>query len=182
MKRTLIWLLMLVMLAGLTAAVAAQDGASDENACNAGGSLEGRCDWPTDAEDDWAWTCGWYIAHFESGEFGLSGVPEWCNYFVEMPVVCYDSDQLGQRDFMLTGALNTVNNATGYGSFDGSCSGGTVFDTVVTGSNTPGGAESALATCESLFGPSVSGVVNMHDALGYNTPDTWWGCLLITTT
>lgn len=48
----------------------------DANACYTGGSLAGKCDWPTEAEDEWAWNCGWYVIRAEAGI--LNSIPETC--------------------------------------------------------------------------------------------------------
>jgi len=166
---------LLCLLFGLTLADPAQDGLTgspEDNACNAGGSLEGKCDWPTEAEDQWAWTCGWYIARVDTGEFTVNDVPAWCNYFVAPQIVCYDSSLSGQLDFVLTGALDTVSNAQGYASVDGSCSGGPfgVAETLVTAAN----GTAATDKCTLLLGAGYTGV--HMNGLGYNTPASWYGC------
>jgi hypothetical protein len=176
MRMRTAWILaLLCLLFGLTLVSAAQDradGAPEDNACYAGGSLEGKCDWPTDAEDDWAWACGWYIARVGTGEFTVDDVPEWCNYFVAPSLVCYDSSQPGQLDFVLSGALNTALNISGYASVDGTCSGGVIdTETVVSASN----VLDAAAACEGLLGPSYATAVSLN-AMGYNTPSAWWAC------
>lgn len=173
------WILaLLCLLFSLTLVTTAQDGADgspEDNACNAGGSLEGKCDWPTDAEDQWAWNCGWYIARVDTGVFTVNDVPAWCNYFVAPQIVCYDSTDLGQIDFVLTGPLNTVGNAQGYASFDGSCSGGPfgIAETLVTA------ADGTIATgkCLTLLGAGYTGI--QMNALGYNTPSSWYGCRIV---
>lgn len=176
------WILaLLCLIFGLTLASAAQqtnsEGRPEDNACYTGGSLEGKCDWPTDAEDEWAWDCGWYVARVDTGVFTVYDVPEWCNYFVAPRVICYDSFMPGQRDFILTGALNTVSNASGYLSLDGTCTGGVAqTETLVTGSN----ALDATATCQSLLGLNYVGV--SMNALGYNTPASWYGCMPVVLT
>jgi hypothetical protein len=53
----------------------------DANACYTGGSLAGKCDWPTEAEDEWAWDCGWYIIRAEAGIF--DSIPETCGELEE---------------------------------------------------------------------------------------------------
>ncbi|MCU0464521.1 MAG: hypothetical protein MUF38_08105 [Anaerolineae bacterium] len=82
-------LLVLVVLSAVV--VLAQDDAGSPNnpasneranACYTGGSLEGKCDWPTEAETEWAWTCGWYIIRAEANP--TSYVPATCNFFVEI--------------------------------------------------------------------------------------------------
>lgn len=177
MRMRTIWILaLLCLLFGLTLASAAQtvEGSPEDNACYTGGSLEGRCDWPTDAEDAWAWHCGWYIARVDIGVFTVNDVPAWCNYFVAPQIVCYDSADPGQVDFILSAALNTASNASGYSSVDGSCSGSvSQTDTIVTAVT----ALDAAAVCESLLGPSYANATSLRNVLHYNAPGTWWGCV-----
>lgn len=175
MRMRTAWILaLLCLLFGLTLISAAQDSASgspEDNACNVGGSLEGKCDWPTEAEDNWAWHCGWYIARVDTGEFTVDDVPAWCNYFAAPRVVCYDSGFPGQLDFTLSGALNTASNASGYPSVDGSCSGSVVStETIVTAASGP----DATTECIALLGGTYMGV--QMTSLGYNTPSSWYGC------
>ena len=178
MRMRTAWILaLLCLLFGLTLVSAAQDGASgspEDNACNVGGSLEGKCDWPTDAEDQWAWTCGWYIARVDTGELTANDVPDWCNYFAAPQIVCYDSSQPGQLDFVLSGSLNTAANVSGYASVDGTCSNGVQkMETIVTAANAP----DATAKCIGLLGGSHTGV--QMRSLGYDTPASWYGCQVV---
>jgi hypothetical protein len=76
MKRLLITLF--VMLAALSVASVTLAQTPTENACYAGGAWEGKCDWPTDAEDDWAWTCGWYYARLIDGRITSDQYPADC--------------------------------------------------------------------------------------------------------
>jgi hypothetical protein len=48
------------------------------NACYTGGSMEAKCDWPTEEETEWAWTCGWYVIRVEAGMFPVSALPAFC--------------------------------------------------------------------------------------------------------
>jgi len=64
---------------GMVMAVVAQDESPAENACYAGGEMEGKCDWPTEEETEWAWNCGWYYAAVQSAEVSLSQIPETCS-------------------------------------------------------------------------------------------------------
>jgi hypothetical protein len=115
-------LMLLMVLFALTLASAAQDentGESPEdNACYAGGSLEGKCDWPTDAEDEWAWTCGWYIARAERGIIAESSVPNRCNYFTT--AICFRSEISGP-DLLMIGVPDRANNAILHLTTDGTC-------------------------------------------------------------
>jgi hypothetical protein len=179
---------LVLMLGALATAAGAQDDtpaeSPEDNACYADGSLEGKCDWPTDAEDAWAWTCGWYIARYEIGEFAYSQIPVWCNYFIgvadggddgEDPVrECYDSVLPQFNDFELTEPLNTLENALGYSSTDGSCSGDVlqVRETIVTAD----GYSEALETCGVVTNNDFAQVIHLATGFGYNTPDNWWAC------
>jgi hypothetical protein len=56
-----------------------------DNECYAGGTMEGRCNQDVDgdgivsqAETDWAWNCGWYMARYNDGELSRGEVPAWC--------------------------------------------------------------------------------------------------------
>lgn len=125
-------LVLLMVLFALTLASTAQDEntveSPDENACYAGGSLEGQCDWPTDAEDEWAWTCGWYIARAERGIISESSVPNWCNYFTT--AICYGGGEFS--DVKMIGLPDRANNAIVHSTFDGTCSDPAFSVTVVT--------------------------------------------------
>ncbi len=177
MRPKFAWVLAALLAFALTFAAAAQDGPTpnpdDDNACDEGGSLEGKCDWPTDEEDAWAWTCGWYIAQFENGAIVLSEVPEWCNYGAAPATLCYNSSAPGQRDFSLIGALNSEGNAGGYETYDGICAGPVVqADTIVLATSESG----AITKCVNL-NPAFNFAVNLRSALGYGTaPTNWWGC------
>lgn len=70
-----------LLLVGLVASLAfgnvasAQDpsvGSKEDNACNTGGALEGKCD------SAWAWVCGWYLARLQSGNFTRFQVIDSC--------------------------------------------------------------------------------------------------------
>lgn len=174
------WILALMcLLFGSTLFSAAQEnlsGSPEDNACFTGGSLDGKCDWPTDAEDEWAWECGWYIARVDTGEFTVNDVPPWCNYFTAPQVVCYSSASPGQLDFTLSAPLNTVANTSGFATFDGSCSGSIIIkETIVSASN----AQGASAKCVSLLGGTYTGI--QITTLGYNTPSSWYACGLSVT-
>jgi hypothetical protein len=56
-----------------------------DNECYAGGTMEGRCNQDVDgdgivsqAEVDWAWNCGWYMARYNDGDLSRGEVPSWC--------------------------------------------------------------------------------------------------------
>lgn len=53
------------------------EGSPEDNACNSGGQMEGKCD------SEWHWVCGYYMARFYSqsydqGGYDTSLVPDWC--------------------------------------------------------------------------------------------------------
>jgi hypothetical protein len=65
----------------------------EDNECYEGGMMEGRCNQDMDgdgivsqAEIDWAWNCGWYIARYNDGVFSLGQVPSWCLVLLPRPV------------------------------------------------------------------------------------------------
>lgn len=153
----------------------------EDNACFAGGLLEGKCDWPTDAENEWAWTCGWYIARYGTGEFTISQVPEWCNYFVGVDPIedatCYYSLLSLLPNFTLNNALNTLDNATFYENDGPACVTLTgEFGTVVEGAD----ASDAQTVCESIFGTPDVDVSHLQDDYQFaNVPDTWYACYLL---
>lgn len=68
MKVISLFLLMLLLVVPIASA---QEPAED-NACNPGGSMEGKC------ISDWHWTCGWYLARYERGEYTVLEVPQDC--------------------------------------------------------------------------------------------------------
>lgn len=65
MHRFLLVLLTIILLLGVVgiAPTFAEDpavGTPADNACNPGGSMEGKCD------SDWAWTCGYHLARWQA--------------------------------------------------------------------------------------------------------------------
>lgn len=57
------------------------------NACLEGGFFEGKCDFPTEAEDEWAWACGFYYAMYVRGEITLAQAPDWCKFSIPVRFV-----------------------------------------------------------------------------------------------
>lgn len=166
-------LLMCIMLFVLPA-LAADDAA--DNACYDGGSMAGKCNLSTEAETEWAWTCGWYIARAQSGALPASGVPSWCGYRpVTSPTTgvpgCYDSSMVGFADLRITGAFMTLNNAVFYSaSEDGSCQGATSPAIVVQALN----STDANDRCQSfLIGLNSSTLLT---SWGYNAPANLYLC------
>ena len=68
LKKLLLLVLILLMVVLPNAAFAEEPevGSAADNACNEGGSMEGKCD------TDWAWRCGWHLARWEAAG-GWSG-------------------------------------------------------------------------------------------------------------
>jgi hypothetical protein len=90
MKRVLITVFVLVAalsVASITLAQSEPAQTPTENACYAGGAWDGKCDWPTEAEDNWAWTCGWYYARVIDGRIGAAQAPATCKFVAEQEPV-----------------------------------------------------------------------------------------------
>ena len=125
MRRLLVFLVLLFVFVSVSSLAFAQE---DTNACLTGGSREGRCDFPTDAEDEWAWTCGYYVGLFDNGEIPADAIPDWCYYpqpdaGVSFLCEAHSNFILADKDVQLVGPLNTSDNMIVYLSGDGSCSG-----------------------------------------------------------
>jgi hypothetical protein len=54
------YLLTLLVPVGITSAGDPAIGSPDDNACNAGGVMDGKC------TTEWHWVCGWYLARWQS--------------------------------------------------------------------------------------------------------------------
>lgn len=127
MKRLMTLFALVLTLLSMTVLTAAQDEPvtnedPTENACYEGGLLEGKCDWPTDAEDEWAWNCGWHLASVLSRRSTVDQFPADCGFFTELyacAVMLVPDELVGEidlegftgLDFRLIGPLNTVDNA-----------------------------------------------------------------------
>lgn len=81
MKKSALLLLLVVILIATAVPlsnVTAQQplpGTPQDNACNIGGTMEGKCD------TQWEWTCGWYVAQwFNKGGWNTANntIPDWC--------------------------------------------------------------------------------------------------------
>jgi hypothetical protein len=76
MRKLVLILAMLAMLSAMVVMVSADEetmtgaGESQDNACNEGGVMYGKCD------SEWAWKGGWYLARFLTGEFTREQVPD----------------------------------------------------------------------------------------------------------
>lgn len=64
--------------------VLAQEFVVEENACLTGGVMEGKCNFLTTDENDWAWTCGWYIHRYYTGEFTRDEVIDPCRALIPL--------------------------------------------------------------------------------------------------
>jgi hypothetical protein len=138
MKRVLITLFVLVAALSVASVTLAQSEPAEtpaENACYAGGAWDGKCDWPTEAEDNWAWTCGWYYARVIDGRISAAEAPETCKFVAEQepvdpvdPEVCAPQDDIYMFDVEISRAIGYVYNISGVAGVlanDGACS--TVF-------------------------------------------------------
>lgn len=149
-------LLLLALLVSITyASTETPSESPQENACYAGGSLEGKCNWPTEAETAWAWACGWYIARIERGASPVGSAPDWCglsagdNPLVIPPVflgACYSYTGDTDSDIRFIAPPNTYGNVIRYSNLDGSCATINITLTVVYALD----AAAALETCVSL--------------------------------
>lgn len=194
MKLKTVVILVLTALLGVVSLAVAQTPADEdpaENICYDGGLWEGKCgDWPTEAEIEWAWTCGWYFAQSTAGRIPLSAIPSYCPSLAaiienivpepepepEVPFVgCLDSTDFTQYDLSADGPINTLDNATLVGSTDGTCDSGSVGTATIVSGSTP---INALAQCIDLRGTTSVGVLNLNTELGYTVTDTWWLCYL----
>ena len=169
MKRVV---MLLVLCIAVTGAVFAQDeGAAEdpkENACYTGGDLEGKCDWPTDAEDEWAWECGFYYAGFMNGKFDET--PERCDVLfakvdgaVVAPVsLCIPLESGPARaiyfnEVKISGYANQPGNSTLYAHYTRDagepCDENSALELVSQWMQTPDEIESkdALAMCEAAL-------------------------------
>jgi hypothetical protein len=175
-------LVLLTALFAVTLASAAQDEntveSPDENACYAGGSLEGKCDWPTEAEDEWAWTCGWYIARAERGTISESSVPNWCNYFTTP--ICYGGGA-SVYEVQMIGLPDRANNAIAHGTLDGTCSDPRFAITIIT-SPIDGPFQEVLdmasEKCAEIIGVPVTGAIPVSTlVLIAGVPEDYWLCI-----
>lgn len=177
-------LVLLIALFALTLASAAQEETvtelPEDNACYAGGSLEGKCDWPTDAEDEWAWTCGWYIARAENGVIWRADVPEWCNYFTNpaFTPVCYPSSEPEFPDLEMIAPVDTRNNGRFYISTDGTCSGDYLAFTVIAAPPVEESLEMAYEKCASITGATevFTFPIGLFEIF-VGLPTDYWICL-----
>lgn len=85
MKRMAL-LIILLLSSIFVGVVSAQEDTEDpnENACYAGGDLEGKCGvFETEEEIEWAWNCGHYYAQYIGGTISLEQAPDTCKLLFE---------------------------------------------------------------------------------------------------
>jgi hypothetical protein len=70
---TLILLLTLLVPVGITSAGDPAIGSPDDNACNAGGVMDGKC------TTEWHWVCGWYLARLNKNLITRAQFPAQCS-------------------------------------------------------------------------------------------------------
>lgn len=153
LKFALLCLLVLSFaLGGVAQAQEPQIGTAADNACNTGGAMARQCD------NLWAWTCGWYLARFTSGQFSRAQVLDTCQKL--LPPLPVPAEATTTRfcfretffDFSVV-LPPFYNNLTEYASADGSCSGAPVaYETVVIAPD----AATAFALCTILEPLTVS--------------------------
>jgi hypothetical protein len=123
---TLILLLTLLVPVGITSAGDPAIGSPDDNACNKGGVMDGKC-----GTDPWAWVCGWYLARWQSNggwltpnnpfndacasllpphpvpasDAAQNGVITICKV-TGMNTLCFSSDQIGTSDANTDGVID----------------------------------------------------------------------------
>lgn len=177
MKISLRVCMLLVCLILFALPVLATEESAADNACYEGGSLAGKCDWPTEAENEWAWTCGWYIARAEQGVIAPGEVPSWCGYHpLTAPTVniitgCIQGRNAGTKDHQFIGPLDTLNNLQKYDSEGGICQTPVSSLTVVYAPD----SGAALPICETVLGTSIFATISM--SLAYHAPVEWFMCL-----
>lgn len=170
MRRLLVMVVLLLFSVSVTSAVFADE---DPNACLTGGSMEGKCDFPTAAETDWAWTCGYYVGLFDNGEISRGAIPDWCYYPEAGANLLCQAYLLFTitTDLQLIGPVNTANNVAGFSSADGSCSGASLGTaTFVLAAD----QKDAVSICLPLEPLTVS-AIPLPGLFGY---DNIWGCAI----
>ncbi len=151
-------------------------GSPEDNACNVGGKMEGKCD------SEWAWSCGWYLARYYSGLFTRQQVIATCQMLLPVPVAapstssaagfspaCFTHSVPGvQHDENFNGVPNSVNNVVGTISQNGTCSGGFNFNRTYVVASSMGDAN---GICVALgFGGSTG--QSSNDGV----PSNFWIC------
>lgn len=144
------------------------------NACNEGGSMEGKCNIDFDGngivdqyEVDWAWECGWYIIRYDAGM--LSSVPERCQTLLSAGLICYNSPYYFSLQY--SGNPNEPGNLVLILAPDcGGTAAATLRHSVLIFASS---YEEAYAIC-STYG-TVVGVGLMTD-FGWEGPEDIYGC------
>jgi hypothetical protein len=84
-KSALLLVLLAILLAipfGYSLAQPPQPGTPQDNACNTGGPMAGKCD------TEWEWICGWYVAQwYNKGGWNTPNntIPDWCQPQILLP-------------------------------------------------------------------------------------------------
>lgn len=148
----------------------------DANACFAGGTMDGKCALDADGdgaledfEEDWAWTCGWYLIRLESGDIRSEAVPESCLSLLSNGYRCYINSDIG-NSFLYTGPNGTIGNIVFFPNLE--CAGEGLVAPISALIINSSEAE-ALAICESL-GPVM--FFDLASNAGWSTPADYYGC------
>lgn len=180
MKR--IWILAVLLVLVCGAAMAQEpspndpEASEDANACFAGGTMDGKCALDADGdgvledfEEDWAWTCGWYLIRLETGLIKSEAMPESCFSLVESGYRCYINGSFGSS-FLYTGPNGTIGNIVFFPNLE--CAGDGLIAPASALIISDSEAE-AQAICESLGTVFFFGLAS---SVGWSTPDGYYGC------
>jgi len=162
-----------------------------ENACYAGGDLEGKCSiFSTDAQNDWAWNCGYYYAQYSQSKLSLEKAPETCHILFEQlkPIAGFEKclttsiPTLGEGYLLIKNEPNKLGNATLYlvekRASDNPCDELSPFDIEVVWMAHPDfqSKEDALQLCRDTI-PSVDW--NDANLIGADLPNFNWYCVAL---
>jgi hypothetical protein len=150
----------------------------DANACNVGGSMEGKCNSDSNGdgvvsqeEVDWAWNCGWYLIRYEHQMIAASSFPQDCGILLSYipDAECYFNsiwysgvpNTDGNNIIFLDGCFCPIGcwaeaNAFTYSGL----SGGALSSAVVTGAT----LAEAQANCEAIYDTNQLGVLGQLEA------------------
>jgi hypothetical protein len=207
MKRLMFPLFVLVATLSVAGIALAQSTPAEDpkdNVCYAGGVWESRCDWPTDAEDEWAWNCGWYYARVLDGRIGAEEAPSTCKLLIDaggddhggggddgggddgggddgggddggLDPLCYPNTVIPNISVFYTGPANQLGNLARHKTDD--CS-DTPTVSLREGVFEAADSAAALALCEPLTPPGSNPTVSGRLAFyGYTSaPTNLWVC------
>jgi hypothetical protein len=172
-RLTLLVLIALIALLPLGSAFADDPaiGSKEDNACNPGGEMNGKC------TTEWDWVCGWYLARVKSGLIPrvisacsiLQPVAPADTSAPELVFICISTP--GQHDVLYYGVVNQFGNADVFISMDGTCSGGFNPGLIRTIIQAPDMA-AANTIHVSLGGAATCTQMNAQ----YPVPADWWRC------